>query len=70
MAEEMEQPSSCVRIAVAMVITIAVLPYNCMATNYTVGDSLQWALGVNYVLWTSGKTFSVGDDLSIQYMKS
>lgn len=33
------------------------------ATDYTVGDSSGWTLGVNYNNWASGKTFKVGDTL-------
>jgi hypothetical protein len=33
------------------------------ATNYTVGGSSRWALGVNYDTWASSQTFYVGDNL-------
>lgn len=64
----MEQSRAWIAIAVAM--AMMVLPYNCMATNYTVGDSQQWNTGVNYATWSSGKTFSVGDNLIFTYTSS
>ncbi|GAB4844991.1 hypothetical protein Ancab_038384 [Ancistrocladus abbreviatus] len=38
-----------------------------LATEYTVGNSGGWALGVDYGAWASGKTFSVGDSLVFNY---
>ena len=55
LAEEMEQMRAWTAIAVAM--AMLVLPYNCMATNYTVGGTQQWSTGVNYTTWATGKTF-------------
>ena len=63
LAEGMEQQRLCIAIVVA--IAMMVLPFNCLATDYTVGDSAQWDLGVNYSTWASGKTFSVGDKLGM-----
>ncbi|CAN6486744.1 unnamed protein product [Victoria cruziana] len=37
------------------------------ATDYTVGDSSGWALGVDYNSWSAGKTFKVGDRLVFTY---
>lgn len=62
---EMEQSRTWIAIAVAM--AMMVLPYNCMATNYTVGDTQGWNLGVTYTTWVSGKTFHVGDNLIFTY---
>lgn len=64
----MEQTRAWTAIAVAM--AMLVLPYNCMATNYTVGGTQQWSTGVNYTTWAAGKTFRVGDDLSNLYYNS
>ena len=61
--EEMEQQR--LWIAVVVAAAMMVLPFNCLATDYTVGDSAQWNLGVNYKSWTSGKTFVVGDKLGM-----
>jgi RNA 3'-terminal phosphate cyclase len=33
------------------------------ATTFTVGDDQGWAMGVDYIDWVRGKTFSVGDKL-------
>jgi len=54
-------------IAVAVAMAMMVLPFHCLATDYTVGDSAQWNLGVNYSTWASGKTFAVGDKLVFKY---
>lgn len=54
-------------IAVAVAMTMMVLPFNCLATYYTVGGSQEWTLGVNYSTWASGKTFAVGDKLVFKY---
>jgi hypothetical protein len=35
------------------------------ATDFTVGDSSGWNLGVDYTTWPSGKTFKVGDNLGM-----
>ncbi|KAF3787621.1 Blue copper protein [Nymphaea thermarum] len=37
------------------------------ATDYTVGDTSGWTLGVDYNNWVSGKTFQVGDRLVFTY---
>ncbi|KAJ6841219.1 putative blue copper protein [Iris pallida] len=37
------------------------------ATDYVVGDTAGWAVGVDYSTWTSGKTFVVGDNLVFNY---
>ncbi|GLJ28587.1 hypothetical protein SUGI_0563160 [Cryptomeria japonica] len=42
------------------------LPY-ARATTYTVGDTSQWNLGVDYSTWATGKTFAVGDQLTFVY---
>eukprot|EP00253_Pinus_taeda_P000001 PITA_00001 len=54
-------------IALVVAMAMMVLPFNCLATDYTVGDSAQWTLGVNYNTWASGKTFIVGDKLVFKY---
>jgi hypothetical protein len=61
LAEEMEQQRLWIAVAVAM--AMMVLPFHCLATDYTVGDSSGWTLGVVYSTWASGKTFAVGDKL-------
>jgi hypothetical protein len=64
----MEQTRSCIGIAAAIsMIMLMVMPFNCMATDYTVGDTQQWNLGVDYGTWASGKTFAVGDKLVFSY---
>lgn len=55
----MEQP----RLWIAVVVAIMMIPFNCLATYYTVGDNLGWKPGVNYTAWASGKQFVVGDYL-------
>jgi len=65
---EMEQSRAWIAIAVAM--AMMVLPYNCMAANYTVGDGQGWKLSVNYTNWTSDKTFHVGDNLIFTYLST
>lgn len=65
LAEEMEQMRAWTAIAVAM--AMLVLPYNCMATNYTVGGTKQWDTGVDYTTWAAGETFRVGDNLIFTY---
>ncbi|MED6149281.1 hypothetical protein PIB30_060928 [Stylosanthes scabra] len=40
------------------------------ATDYAVGDSSGWSLGVDYTTWASGKTFKVGDTLTFNYDSS
>ncbi|KAH7668598.1 Cupredoxins domain-containing protein [Dioscorea alata] len=52
----------------ALLLVVAAAP--ALATDYTVGDSQQWNLGVNYSTWVSGKTFKVGDNLVFTYSKS
>jgi len=54
-------------IAVAVAMAMMVLPFHCLATDYTVGDSKGWALNVDYSTWASGKTFAVGDKLVFKY---
>lgn len=65
----MEQTRSRIgAIAAALsMILMMVLPNKCMATQYTVGDTQQWNLGVDYSTWASGKTFAVGDKLVFSY---
>eukprot|EP00253_Pinus_taeda_P000872 PITA_00872 len=65
LAGDMEQQR--LWIVVVMAMAMMVLPFNCLATDYTVGDSAQWNLGVNYKTWASGKTFVVGDKLVFKY---
>lgn len=36
---------------------------NCVALDYTVGDSAGWGLGLDFSTWSAGKTFNVGDNL-------
>lgn len=64
----MEQSRAWIVIAVA--VAMMVLPYNCMAANYTVGDAQNWNIGVNYTNWTSDKTFHTGDNLIFVYTSS
>ncbi|CAN6486707.1 unnamed protein product [Victoria cruziana] len=40
------------------------------ATDYTVGGSNGWTLGVDYRSWVAGKTFQVGDRLVFTYDSS
>lgn len=64
----MEQSRYCIGIAAAMsIIVMMVLPYNCLATDYTVGDSGGWNLQVDYTTWASSKTFAAGDNLVFIY---
>lgn len=64
----MEQTRSSIGFAATLLmIMMVVLPYKCMATQYTVGDTQQWNLGVDYSTWASGKTFAVGDKLVFSY---
>jgi len=65
----MEQPRAWIATALSMaMMMVLVFPYNCMAkTNYTVGGSQQWNLGVNYATWATGKTFREGDSLIFKY---
>lgn len=51
-----------------ILITFAAVPS--WATDYTVGDSSGWALGVDYTSWPGGKTFNVGDNLVFKYQSS
>jgi hypothetical protein len=61
LVEQMEQQR--LWIAVAVVMAMTVFPFHCLATDYTVGDSSRWTLGVIYSTWDSGKIFVVGDKL-------
>ncbi|KAL0361580.1 UNVERIFIED_CONTAM: hypothetical protein Sradi_3842500 [Sesamum radiatum] len=45
-----------------LVLSVAVLP-STLATNYVVGDSAGWNLGVDFAAWVSSKTFHVQDTL-------
>ncbi|XP_062190967.1 blue copper protein-like [Phragmites australis] len=37
------------------------------AETFTVGDSQGWATGVDYTIWTSGKTFAANDTLVFNF---
>ncbi|GJN26830.1 hypothetical protein PR202_gb14790 [Eleusine coracana subsp. coracana] len=50
----------------AVLLVAVVLPAS-TATDYTVGESSGWTIGVDYSAWTEGKTFHIGDTLSFQY---
>lgn len=50
------------RIVSLILVLYMVMPIS-SATDYTVGDTSGWSLGVDYSTWTSGKTFVVGDSL-------
>ncbi|XP_065872449.1 blue copper protein-like [Euphorbia lathyris] len=52
-------------IATTLVVCMVVSP--CVATVYTVGDSSGWAIGVDYSIWATDKTFNVGDTLVFNY---
>jgi len=45
-------------------VLLLVFPY-AFATDFTVGDTSGWDLGVDYTKWASGKTFKVGDNLGM-----
>ncbi|KAL2243776.1 UNVERIFIED_CONTAM: hypothetical protein Sindi_0495600, partial [Sesamum indicum] len=45
-----------------LVLSVGVLPTT-LATDYEVGDSAGWALGVDFEAWVSSKTFHVQDTL-------
>lgn len=49
-------------IVASFLVLVLAFPY-VFGTDYTVGDSSGWALGVDYATWVSGKTFKVGDNL-------
>ncbi|WOK96239.1 stellacyanin-like [Canna indica] len=53
------------------VVLAAVLLISCVtwvsSTDYTVGDSKGWELGVDYSTWASDKKFAVGDKLVFNY---
>ncbi|KAL0352329.1 UNVERIFIED_CONTAM: hypothetical protein Scaly_1621600 [Sesamum calycinum] len=49
-----------------LVLGMAVLP-STLATNYVVGDSAGWNLGVDFVAWVSSKTFKVQDTLHFEF---
>ncbi|XP_027094225.1 blue copper protein-like [Coffea eugenioides] len=51
-------------------ILIAFAAVPSWATDYTVGDTSGWALGIDYTSWTGGKTFKVGDNLVFNYATS
>ncbi|KAF5746786.1 putative Blue copper protein precursor [Tripterygium wilfordii] len=57
----MAMASISVLLVLCMVVPIT------LATDYTVGDSTGWVMGVDYSTWTSGKTFTVGDKLVFSY---
>jgi hypothetical protein len=46
LAEQMEQQRLWIAVAVAM--AMRVLPYHCLATDYTIGDNSGWTLGIVY----------------------
>lgn len=52
------------RSVAALLIFLLAVP-TAHAVDYIVGDSSGWSTGVNYNKWASGKTFAVGDNLSI-----
>ncbi|XP_050229076.1 blue copper protein-like [Mercurialis annua] len=49
------------------ILVVCMIMVPSLATDYTVGDSSGWALGLDYTTWTSGKTFAVGDNLVFNY---
>lgn len=59
----MEQP----RLWIAVVVAMMMIPFNCLATYYTVGGNSGWKPGVNYTAWASGQQFVVGDYLVFNY---
>lgn len=48
--------------ATALLLVMAIVPA-AVAVTYKVGDANQWATGVDYTDWVTGKTFRVGDIL-------
>ncbi|XP_042432359.1 blue copper protein-like [Zingiber officinale] len=54
-------------IALCVILFFSGTVLSVTATDYTVGDSSGWANGVDYLTWTSGKTFTVGDTLVFNY---
>ncbi|KAE9459496.1 hypothetical protein C3L33_08611, partial [Rhododendron williamsianum] len=54
------------KILVALAIFAVAFP-STLATQWTVGGSPGWRLGVNYTEWAAGITFVVGDTLVFNY---
>ncbi|XP_010508251.1 PREDICTED: uclacyanin-2-like [Camelina sativa] len=52
--------------AIALLMVMAIVPA-AVAVTHTVGGASQWASGVDYTVWATGKTFRVGDTLKFTY---
>ncbi|EEF48563.1 blue copper protein [Ricinus communis] len=52
-------------VCAVLVLCMVVVPS--LATDYTIGDTSGWTMGLDYSTWTAGKTFKVGDNLVFNY---
>ncbi|KAG9141961.1 hypothetical protein Leryth_009319 [Lithospermum erythrorhizon] len=50
-----------------LVVIIAVIMGQTLATKYTVGGSQGWDESTDFSTWSSGQTFKVGDELEFKY---
>ncbi|KAK6257321.1 hypothetical protein QUC31_000780 [Theobroma cacao] len=57
-------------VGVACLVLVLCMVVPSLATDYTVGDTAGWSTGVDYSIWTQGKTFNVGDSLVFNYPTS
>eukprot|EP00250_Pteridium_aquilinum_P008692 c18140_g1_i1 orf=122-715(+) len=58
------------RLAVPVVVLVALLLQGVQGTTWRVGDSKGWQLNVDYGEWVQGKVFEVGDVLLFIYNKT
>ncbi|KAI5080520.1 hypothetical protein GOP47_0003703 [Adiantum capillus-veneris] len=54
---------------VVAVVVVIVSGSRVSGRRYVVGDDVGWTTGVNYSLWTAGKSFYVGDSLYFDYLR-